>query len=234
MKEQYFPDQRDYFKYSILRHLLEQGVGCTVCWMLTPNDGGQAGGLRDYVEDADSWRDRDPDVFDFLRGQIFPGPPDMRSLEGEGSPIAECHFCWCPFPAREDERLAYFENCVEAAEAAASQLVFVDPNTGPIPANPRQPAEYYIRWREIAHIYNCGFSVLIYHHLQKNVAQRAAQVANMRHQLQQTLPNADVHALRTDDVAFYFAVHGGHAQQVQLAVDRIVEDWMGPLLRRVP
>ena len=234
MKEQYFTDQRDYFKYSILRHLLEQGVRCTVCWMLTPDDGGQAGQLRDYVEDAANWRNLDPDVFDFLRSQVLPGPPEMRSIERANSPIAECRFHWDAFPAQEDQRLAYFDNCIAAARD--SQLVYVDPDTGPTPANPpaANTVEKYIRWQEIAHIYNHGFSVLIYHSLQRTPAQRAGQVTNTRDRLQRMLPDAAVHALRTDDVAFYFAVHGDHNQQVQLAIESIIKDWMGPLLRRVP
>lgn len=234
MKEQYFTDQRDYFKYSILRHLLEQGTRCTVCWMLTPDDGGQAGRLRDYVEDAANWRNLDPDVFDFLRGQMLPGPPVMRSIEQPNSPIAECHFHWDPFPAQEGQRLAYFNNCIAAARD--SQLIFVDPDTGPIPARrPRATTiRKYIEWQEIAHIYNRGFSVLIYHSLGRIPAKRARQVMDTRNRLQRTLPDAAVHALRTNDDAFYFAVQGDHNRQVQLAIENIIEDWMGPLLRRAP
>ena len=233
MKEQYFADQRDYFKYSILRHLLAQGMGCTVCWMLTPNDGGAAGQLRDYLEDEANWRNRDPDVFDFLRDQAFPGPPDMHAIEGENSPIAECHFHWDGFPVQVDQRLAYFDDCITAARG--SQLIYVDPDTGPTPAG-NQPGniERYITWEEIDHIYNHGFSVLIYNSLPRIPAQRAEQVANRRDLLQNMLPDAAVHALRTDDLAFYFAAHEDHNRQVLLAIENIIKDWMGPLLRRAP
>ena len=234
MKEQFFADQRDYFKYSILRHLLGQGLGCTVCWLMTPDVEGGACRLRDYLEDEINWRNLDPAVFDYLRGQVNPGPPVICSVIDPGiSPIANCCFHWEYLPLQEIEREAYFDRCMHIAKG--SQLVFVDPNTGPMPACGRvKEPQNYIRWEEIARIYNSGYSVLLFHFLQLDARQRVIQVRNNRNRLQQKLPTAIVHALRTEDIAFYFAVQGDHNRQVQLATDNIIQDWMGPLLRRAP
>ena len=235
MKRQYFADQRDYFKYSIIRHLLEQEIRCTVCWMLTPDDAPHAGQLIDYVGDAANWRNRDPDVFDFLSEQVIHGPPDMDSIELPDSPIGQCHFHNAPFPMPIDQRLAYFDNCIEDGRERNSQLVFVDPDIGPPPANPplANNLEKYITWQEIAHIYNHDFSVLIFHYLQRNPAQRAVQVTYAQHQLQVFLPDAVIHTLRTENLAFYFAVQVEHNHLVHLSIESIVRDWMGPMLRRV-
>jgi len=234
MKRQYFTDQRDYFKYSILRHLLAQGVTCTVCWMLTADDGGQAGRMRDYLEDPANWRNLDPDVFDFLRDQMRTGQPAIHSTEHQDSPIAGCGFHWDPFPAQLDQRPEYFHNCIHAAQG--TQLIFVDPDTGPTPATrPRlDRMDRYVSPCEIAHIYEHGFSVLVFQFLARLANQRANHLMNTRDRLQQAIPDAAHHVLRSEEFAFHFVLRPCCNQQAQLAIDNIIADWRGPLLRRPP
>lgn len=43
MKNQYAGDINDFRKYAILRALATCGFRVTVCWMLTPDDGGPDG-----------------------------------------------------------------------------------------------------------------------------------------------------------------------------------------------
>ena len=234
MKRQYFTDQRDYFKYSILRHLQAEDVACTVCWMLTADDDGQAGQMRDYLEDPANWRNLDSAVFDFLHAQMQTGQPDIHSTEHAGSPIAGCVFHWNPFPAQLDQRPAYFHNCIHAAQG--TRLVFVDPDTGPTPASRPRPRlmDRYITPREIAHIYEHGFSVLVFQFLSRIASQRANHLTNTRNRLQQATPEAAYHVLRSEDLAFHFVLRPEHDQQIQAAIDRIIADWRGPLLRRPP
>ena len=86
MNERFFADQRDYFKYSILRHLLAHDIACTVCWMLTPEENGPGNRLEDYVDDAANWQHLDPAIFNFLNDQLRPGPPNMLSIAQPQSP----------------------------------------------------------------------------------------------------------------------------------------------------
>ena len=129
MNRRFFADQRDYFKYSILRHLLAHDIRCTVCWMLTPDENRPANRLEDYVDDPANWQNLDPAVFNFLNAQLRPGPPNMDATAQQQSPIADCQFHWDPFPLDQNQRLAYFDACINTANG--SQLVFVDPDTGP-------------------------------------------------------------------------------------------------------
>ena len=234
MNERFFADQRDYFKYSILRHLLAHDIACTVCWMLTPEETEPANRLEDYVDDPANWQNLDPAIFNFLKDQLRPGPPNMLSIAQPQSPITDCQFHWDPFPLDQNQRLDYFNACINAAYG--SQLIFVDPDTGPVPRN--HPAankmHRYIEWNEIAHIYHHGFSILIYQHLPPNVHERAIRLGERREDLQETLDDATVHTLRADDIAFHFAAHQNHAQQIQLAITAIITDWTGPLLRLAP
>ena len=97
VKKQYFADQRDYTKYSILRYLLEQKISRTVCWMMTPNDGTTQGAHKGYLRRPGKWEDFDPVVFSYLKKQVDSGSPDVRSIE-HASPIECCRFYWKCFP----------------------------------------------------------------------------------------------------------------------------------------
>ena len=55
MKNQYFADERDYLKYSIIRYMTAQGLTCTVCWMMTPNDESGQGDKKGYLEEPGKW-----------------------------------------------------------------------------------------------------------------------------------------------------------------------------------
>ena len=235
MKPQYFTDLRDYFKYSGVRHLLAHDLPCAICWMLTPDVGGQAGLMRDYLEDLDNWRDRDPAVFDFLRDQYLAGNPDVRSTQDHPtSPVAQCRFHWPPFPQDREERPGYFHAAIE--EAADSSFIFIDPDIGPAPPSlrPGKLGGAHITPAEIAHIQRHGFSVLVFHFLQRNPIRRADQVATTRQRLAQAAPAAVVRALRTEDLAFYFVLQPDHEPRVQPAINDIIADWQGPLLRTPP
>src|SRR5687768_3003787 len=64
MKNQYFADINDYFKYGILRCLGKGGLRIAVCWMLTPDDGRSDGRKISYLSNPDRWRNYDPVLFD--------------------------------------------------------------------------------------------------------------------------------------------------------------------------
>ncbi len=235
MKPQYFTDQRDYFKYSIVRHLLAHDFSCAICWMLTPNVDRPAGQMKDYLEDPNNWRDRDPAVFDFLRAQYLTDNPDVHSTQDDPtSPIARCRFHWPPFPQDMDERPAYFHAAIQ--EAAASSFIFVDPDIGPAPPSLRSHdlGDAHITPAEIAHIQRHGFSVLVFHFLKRIPSRRAGQVATTQQRLALEAPTAVVRALRTEDLAFYFVLQPDHDPGVRDAIDDIIADWQGPLLRTPP
>src|SRR4051794_40207541 len=77
MKNQYVGDINDYRKYALLRILAGPGdIRIGVCWMLTPNDGRQDGGMTKYLGDQSLWQPHDPGLFDVLRTVIT--APDKR------------------------------------------------------------------------------------------------------------------------------------------------------------
>jgi len=55
VKDQYFGDVNNYRKYGLLRALATAGsIG--VCWLLTPDDGGNDGRPRRYLDEPSKWR----------------------------------------------------------------------------------------------------------------------------------------------------------------------------------
>ena len=231
MKEQYFADERDYFKYSILRHLIDQEISCTVCWMMTPDDDGGDGQVRGYLNNEGVWHDNDPLVFHYLKEQVDGGAPDIRSVE-RSSPIARCRFDWAPFPPDHASRAGYFYGCL--AKAAGTNLVFLDPDIGPEPAqiNPND-LDKYVRWHEIDRIYKAGHSVIVFNFLPSQDAELRNRLVQERSQkLQNMLGNAEITVLRSNLPAFYFAVHDRDMAAVGRAREAILARWNNQQLWR--
>ncbi len=233
MKQQYFADLRDCVKYSILRNLLNQGISCTVCWMLTQCDNTQQGRLKIKERHRRGWRDYDPDIFDYLLAQMNSGVPYIYSINC-ASPIEDCRFYWKRFPPSSTRRWeeyftfrkAYFDGCLR--KASGTSLVFLDPDIGPEPNKPvLTDLDGYVLWDEIARIFCAGHSVIVFNFLQGGTNQKNDLVAKRSEELRGRLPTASVYALRAHELAFYFVVHQRHHNAVEQAREAILARW-GP------
>ena len=224
MKKQYFADKRDYLKYSILRHLLAQGISVTVCWMMTPYDGTRQGDHRGYLKDANRWRSFDPKVFDNLKAQVDGGSADIKSMEREG-PISSCRFYWECFQADALSRKRYLDDCLSLA--SGTDLLFFDPDIGPEPERPKDPEDMdkYVLWDEIERTYHRGHSVMVFNFLRGGMSNKRYLVAKRRDLLQHRLPEAEVTVLRSHDLAFYFAVHSAHSEAFGRATGEVLDGW---------
>src|ERR1039457_4221105 len=65
MKNQYFGDERDFFKFAILRAFGSAGLKVFVDWMLTPDDLTSDGRKMDYLSQPE-WRQHDEALFDWF------------------------------------------------------------------------------------------------------------------------------------------------------------------------
>jgi len=78
VKDQYFGDRNDYFKYDLAISFFEQLTDIkhfTFIPMLTANDGGGDGGLIDYRQGAGR-----PDLYQFLRDKLKKRPRQVLHL----------------------------------------------------------------------------------------------------------------------------------------------------------
>lgn len=226
MKKQYFADKRDYLKYSILRHLLAQGISITVCWMMTPDDHTGQGAQKRYLENPKRWRSFDPYVFDILKAQVDGGFADIKSMEREG-PISSCRFYWECFQPDFVSRKRYLDDCLHMA--SGTDLVFFDPDIGPESEKPKD-MDKYVLWDEIERTYHLGHSVMVFNFLRGGMSSKNHLVATRMELLQRRLPKAAVTVLRSHDLAFYFAVHNTHVGAFDRATGAILNDWKTQVL----
>ena len=223
MKKQYFADKRDYLKFSILRHLLGQGISTTVCWMMTTGDDSGQGGHRGYLKAPKKWRKFDPEVFDYLKAQVDGGSPDIHSMERQG-PITRCRFYWERLQSDLVSRKQYLEGCLQMA--AGTDLVFFDPDIGPKPNRIKlKDLDKYVLWDEICATYHAGHSVMVFNFLLGGTSQKDNLVATRGQSLRNRLPTADVTVLRSHDLAFYFAAHNTRSGALERATKEILEGW---------
>ena len=191
--------------------------------MLTPDDRTGQGAQKGYLRSPDKFRGFDPEVFDYLNVQADNESPDIFSMERAG-PIDPCRFYWAPFPSDLAERERYFAGCLKAA--VNTDLVFLDPDNGPMPARPDpDDLDKYVLWDEISRMYCDGHSVMVFNFLRGGTSQKDGLVTKRRKKLQRKLLTAYVTVLRTHDLAFYFATHQRHSKAVHNAGARLTKDW---------
>jgi hypothetical protein len=129
MKNQYFADRRDFYKYDLLLQLMASGLGfeqLVLIWMLTLDDDSGDGEIRDYPVGQ-----RRQALHDWLQAQHHRDRRDVNRLAGcPGFADAE----WRLMPILDvvpDDPSARAEYILRAAERAQRpSLVFLDPDNG--------------------------------------------------------------------------------------------------------
>ena len=129
MKNQYFGDSRDFYKYDLLLKLMGCGLGfeqLVMGWWLTPDDQSTDGEIRDYELGA-----RDKELHDWLQTQHHRPHRDVRRL-AEYPAVARAPWTYAPVldmvPGDPAAREKYVEQI--AALASPPSLVFLDPDNG--------------------------------------------------------------------------------------------------------
>lgn len=115
MKHQYVGDINDYRKYALLRALSAGGANrIGVCWMLTPDDGRSDGNLLGYLQQPDSFRHFDPELFDILAHAA--SEPDRRRLQTieDSGAIPDAIYYNEMLPDDEARRMVFMRRCAAA------------------------------------------------------------------------------------------------------------------------
>ncbi len=186
MKNQYFADRRDFFKYDLLLELMEAGSSLRRLLfvpMLTAPDGRTDGRLKTYPCGA-----RRPDLYAFLQDCRSRGVCDITELRRF---FADRTFQYVPFADdcyfRHESRDAYFAAIPDAALRGA--LVFLDPDNG-LEVGSMGPANghKYVRFAEMAGLLARGDEsslMLVYQHLPRRprVPYLAARSAELQSKL---------------------------------------------------
>jgi len=168
MKNQYFADKRDYFKYDLLMELMEGVSGLrqlTFVPMLTPDDGSGDGQFTSYDRGQ-----RRADLYEFLQQCLRDGKRDIQELRRYFATKTFTYTAYrdCVF-FEHGTRDDYFRSIPESALQSA--LVFFDQDTGLQVSERRMRQagpERYLLYSDLAPVYgrmNGDSVALIYQHL---------------------------------------------------------------------
>ena len=164
MKNQYFGDARDYFKYQLLTTLM-RALPCldqlTCLWMLTPPTARHEGN-RPFVPDP-----RLPELTEFFRSRLNNGSRDVREMRAFFALYRFRYFPYGDAPPYFSmaSRARYFANIPK--EALARSLVFFDPDTG---MEPKKLLDKHLAFRELADIFyklDTDSVAVVYQHLRR-------------------------------------------------------------------
>ena len=167
MKNQYFGDRNDYFKYDLLislaGHLAAKRL--SIIWMLTEDDDSQHGEKTRYARGAGNSR-----LYQFLRRSVDEGTRNVSKLRGFLQE-AGCEFEYCPYGEERlfahQDRHSYFGQIPN--ENFASSVLFVDPDIGlEARSMGAKDGPRYVTYDEVASIYGrmeAASVLVIYQHL---------------------------------------------------------------------
>jgi hypothetical protein len=167
VKNQYFADQNDYFKYNLLIFLTEQLATkrLSVAWMLTPDDGSQDGSKVAYPQGAGDSR-----LHRFLQKSLDDEIRNVGKIRDyfEG---ADHRFDYCSYGAERlflnDDRAAYFDGIPK--ENLHDAVIFLDADNGlEVKSTGEGNGDKYVKLDEVELIYgemDEGSILIIYQHL---------------------------------------------------------------------
>ena len=211
MKDQYFGDVNDFFKYGLLRSLtIPDRLSLGVCWMLTEPDGRTNDTLLTYLDQPNIYRHCDPGLFDWLRQTVVVEEDRRTARIAESTLLGSALFKPGYVTDKNPQRSEYFTEC--ASRFAGCDLIFFDPDNGleiKSTQRGRKGSCKYLYWNEVFATFDAGSSVLIYQHFP--FVKRNAFIARMAAELQRRIGAATIFSYRTPHVLFLLASQERHA-----------------------
>ena len=221
MNNQFFGDERDFYKYALLRILAGGGdLSIGVCWMLT-KCGKTGGGKLAYLREGRAEQEKDPELHKFLHHWICKEKiRDVQKVDKKIIPGAE--FFADEFLICESKRKSYWKKFIDAHGARC--LLFFDPDTGIKPDNPKN-ADEYIRMGEIERIAReCeDSSLIIFQYFRfplesasdkKRAIEQFCRHKNIIKQLREMDGKARVLCLYKHPVSYYFLIRKAHEELI--------------------
>jgi alkylated DNA nucleotide flippase Atl1 len=209
MKNQYFGDRRDFFKFELLLDLAtcHQRRRLLVVPMLTPNDSTGEGNVTTYECGA-----RRRGLFDSLRHAVALGERDIRVLRDV---LPRCGTEILSYRDSEyfdnESRQAYFDGV--PTDSLAGSVVFLGPDigleTGTTSYMRSNGSDKYLLYSDLSQIAARASNdsiFVVYQHLQRNASLRAADLDRRRRDVETALRTSFVYAVQWADLAFLVAV----------------------------
>jgi hypothetical protein len=204
MKNQYFSDRRDFFKYDFLLALMEGVTGLRQFLfvpMLTPDDGSTDGTLTDYRSGE---HPRRRDLWNFLQGCFKRDERDIRTLRRymKGKPFEYIPWSDDAFftHAGREEHFARIP-----ASALRQSLAFFDPDNGfEVQSMTARNGAKYLRYPELADVFsrmdNASIAV-VYQHLPRKT--RDDFFAETSGKVRKSLSTQKIFVVSDNTIAFF-------------------------------
>ena len=214
MNNQFFGDERDFFKYALLRILAACGLPVGVCWLLT--EGCRKGGSKINYLCGGELRHMDSVLFDFLRDCVcVKGRRDVSILEQSGI-IPGAKFFNAIFPCDTIGQDGFFKDMIESFSGCG--LIFFDPDIGVlVPGkgpSKNNYADEYIRWKYLQAVEKKLESSLMFFQFfypqakREDVEKRQKEIFRLLREMGGE--NDAVFALWKRPVAYYFLARSKH------------------------
>lgn len=203
LKNQFFADKRDLFKYDLLLHVMGSAAGIrrlTYVPMLTPDDGSGDGRLKHYRRGS-----ADERLYRFLTRCRDRGTFDVRLLRGffHGAPFTYTPYMDDSYFTHEG-RDAYFAGIPSRALVRA--LVFLDPDNGlEVPSYRPANGRKYLLYTEVADLLSRmgeGAVLMIYQHIPRT--ERSRYFRHICDRLRREAGAAGPMCVSDNQVAFFF------------------------------
>ena len=221
MKNQYFGDINDFRKYGLLRAFLSSPCSLGICWMCTPDDGGNDGKFLKYLRQPRHFRHFDPELYDWMANCVSIDCRSLAMIENNNI-LADTLFHSSILTDDIAQRQLYFKNMLDRFKSV--HLIFFDPDNGievSVPAGKRKTCKY-LYWSEIEQVWQRGHSVLIYQHFGR--VQRTTCISNLMTTLHHQTGGTIV-SFKTPHTLFLLAIQNNHLGFLQTGVERLSLNW---------
>lgn len=186
MQDRYAGDVGDYVKFALLRQLAP-GQSLGIAWYLHPDESHNGDGRHmGYLNQPQTWRDLDPELFDRLAGATTKSRT-VAALVHAGVVPAQTFvdelMTSRDLPARDrsDWREAWFARALQSLDGC--DLVFADPDNGLVDDDPRRRRQRSFGKQlplSEALALAAGRTAVIYHHNTRRAGGHDAEVAYWR------------------------------------------------------
>ena len=233
MRNQFFADDSDYFKYGLLRIISSvTKLNVLIAWMLTSDKNGKDGKFTDYLEYPNEWEKYDPPLYRELK-KLFKENPKREVSLIEKSPILKSmEFYSKPLPSDDDDERKLWFN--ELEKSKSKNIIFLDPDNGievkSVPYG-RKHSFKYLYWHEISALWENKNSLLIFQYLPlfKNYDDHSILIQEKLNALAKKTNGSQVVAFRTPRVVFLMALQPKHQNTKQLIIDSVQNNWAGQI-----
>ncbi len=210
MKNSFFADKHDFFKWDLLLTMMEdipELVQLTYIPMLTPNDRG--GNAQDTAAG-----DRHTRLFEFFDGCLKQDRQNIKELrrffqeqQYKYTPYRDCRYF------EHKARKSYFEEIPNPALRQA--LVFLDPDTGLEPRTRPAEADKYVCYPDLHRIFYRmdGSSVLVVYQHRARGKKWEEIVPNKCRRIGEILAREDCMCVSHSEVAFFAVAKSSHTSQ---------------------